>query len=161
MASISVQAVLQRKGGTATQGRPVKFHLWLVSEDGTGTVHNVEINSIMWPVDPEVLAEAEREAAERAHEVGDSFGQNSEFMIRFFAHALRDPEQPQSRLILAKDLHMFRRGSTVQLLQALSREYLTMIRTEYPETVTGKDFDGMVTEAGNFTGDGQTGSGPS
>jgi len=155
----SLGAVLSREGGTPTTGRPVKFHLWQDKFDGSA--RNVEINAVLWPVDPEVAAQAEREARERAAAEGDNCGFEAEFLVRFLAQALRDPERPQSLLVLAKELHLFRRGSTVQLLQALMREYATLIRTEYPETVTGKDFDGMVTEAGNFTGDGQTGSGPS
>lgn len=152
-------AVLSRDGGTPTTGRPVKFHLWQANFDGTAK--NVEINAVLWPVDPEVAAQAEREARERAAEEGDNCGFETEFLLRFLAQALRDPERPQSRLVLANELHLFRRGSTVQLLQALMREYATLVRTEYPETVTTKDFNAMVTEAGNFTGDGQIGSGPS
>lgn len=155
----SLGAVLSREGGTPTTGRPVKFHLWQANFDGTAK--NVEIDAVLWPVDPEVAAQAEREARERATAEGDNCGFEAEFLVRFLAQALRDPERPQSLLVLAKELHLFRRGSTVQLLQALMREYATLIRTEYPETVTGKDFDGMVTEAGNFTGGTQTGSGPS
>lgn len=155
----SLGAVLSRDGGTTATGRPVKFHLWQEADDGSA--RNVEVDTVMYPVDPEVASAAEREAIEYARAIGDTIGLRQEFKLRFLVAAMRDPEQPKVRLVLAKELHLFRRGSTDQLLEALEREYLTLVRTEYPETVTTKDFNAMVTEAGNFIDDGQTGSGPS
>lgn len=155
----SLGNILKRGGGVALTGRAVTFHMVVVDADGIRVQHQVA--AVMLPVSEEDRLAAHAEARAFCEEQKLHHAYQVEADLRFFAKALRDPENLKAQFVMANEVHLLRRGLVTEQVRFLASEYDKLLREQYPECFTLADFEKTVAEAKGFSKDGQDVPGPS
>lgn len=163
----SLGNILARAAGTPLTGRPVKFHLLVQTK--TGELEQHEVDAVLYPVHEEARLDAISEARDFLRDSVPKEKQAAELdlritvesNLRFIAKALRDPEDARRQFVLAQEMHLLRRGLVHDQMTWLQQEYTELLKSEYPEVFTQKDFDKTKEEAKGFTEGGPVEPGPS
>lgn len=149
--------ILLRKGGTAKTGRTVPLTL-AIPDPKTGLPREESASVLLLPVDEVHKAIAINRAQAYVvsqQDLGTAPALADELVLQFLCVAMRAPDDARQAFVDSDNIAIFRETVIGEQLAYLTREYKTMVRSEYSELVSPEDVAALKAEAKETFTDGQ------
>lgn len=130
-------SILLRKGGTAKTGRTVSLTL-AIPDPKSGLPREESTSVLLLPVGEARKAIAISHAQAylvSQQDLGTAPALADELTLQFLCAAMRNPDDARQAFVDSDNIAIFREAVVGEQLEYLTREYKTMIRSEFPELV--------------------------
>lgn len=159
---MNLGSILSGSTGEPCALDPVEFYLMRQTAQGR---ERHRIKAVLLPVSASDRAAARRDAQNYLRTLPEyseredpqsgakylppipSLVSDEEFLYKFLAYALHQPDNPLAKLVMGPDYPLFRSGLTVEQAVWLNKRYDKYIQSQYPELVTADAMADLESQA--------------